>query len=313
MKINRKPCKVCGNFFGCITNKKYCSKSCFKANRNKKYHELTKSKTCTRCGVDFKGKKQEARCENCKGIFDVVEIQKPCGLKCRRCRRVYDLIERACTENSKDGIVYGLCSECIQKSREASSKRMQERNPMHKAECRARVASTVTGKKTNVEDYRELKNLKPRMTREDMSRAMKLKNPMNKPASKQKMMATMRFKIDSGDIAYKRGKDHHLWKGNRKRSFTIRSRLYNPWIKPILARDDYTCQKCGIRGGRLEVHHASMSFADAVLMFCDGRSLEEMTDIEFENVCEKIIEHHKEIEGTTYCVECHKKVDVQRR
>jgi 5-methylcytosine-specific restriction endonuclease McrA len=27
------------------------------------------------------------------------------------------------------------------------------------------------------------------------------------------------------------------------------------WRKSVFARDDYTCQRCGVKGGRLEAHH----------------------------------------------------------
>jgi len=30
---------------------------------------------------------------------------------------------------------------------------------------------------------------------------------------------------------------------------------YVQWRKAIYKRDDYTCQKCGVKGGRLEAHH----------------------------------------------------------
>lgn len=54
-----------------------------------------------------------------------------------------------------------------------------------------------------------------------------------------------------------RGEKHPFWKGgitplNKK----IRDSLeYNEWRKKVFERDNYTCQKCGLKGGRLEVHH----------------------------------------------------------
>ena len=30
---------------------------------------------------------------------------------------------------------------------------------------------------------------------------------------------------------------------------------YKKWVKEVFKRDDYTCQDCGIRGGKLEAHH----------------------------------------------------------
>ena len=30
---------------------------------------------------------------------------------------------------------------------------------------------------------------------------------------------------------------------------------YRLWREAVFARDNYTCQKCGVMGGRLEAHH----------------------------------------------------------
>lgn len=50
---------------------------------------------------------------------------------------------------------------------------------------------------------------------------------------------------------------HHLWKGG----LTSRNRLihgsveYKIWRESVFERDNYTCQECGQRGGKLEAHH----------------------------------------------------------
>lgn len=54
-----------------------------------------------------------------------------------------------------------------------------------------------------------------------------------------------------------RGENHPLWKGgisssNERVRKSIESRF---WKEGNMARDNYTCQKCGIRGGKLCVHH----------------------------------------------------------
>jgi len=46
------------------------------------------------------------------------------------------------------------------------------------------------------------------------------------------------------------------WKGGI--TFTKRPRqttIYYNWRKKVFERDNYTCQKCGIKGGKLEAHH----------------------------------------------------------
>lgn len=56
-----------------------------------------------------------------------------------------------------------------------------------------------------------------------------------------------------------KGKDHWNWKGgitpqNQKER---NSSQYRRWREAVFARDDYTCQKCGQRGGNLNAHHIS--------------------------------------------------------
>lgn len=65
----------------------------------------------------------------------------------------------------------------------------------------------------------------------------------------------------------KRGKEHPRFKGyplgeNHK----IRtSTEYKLWIKACMERDNWTCQKTGVSGGKLQVHHIH-NFADYPLL-----------------------------------------------
>jgi len=53
------------------------------------------------------------------------------------------------------------------------------------------------------------------------------------------------------------------WKGGvTKKNIILRYRIEQRcWVKSVLERDNFTCQKCGQRGGNLEVHHI-FNFAD---------------------------------------------------
>ena len=62
---------------------------------------------------------------------------------------------------------------------------------------------------------------------------------------------------------------------------------YKEWRRKIFTRDNFTCQNCGIRGGRLNAHHVA-SWVD----YPDKRY-----DVD---------------NGITLCVECHKKVRRER-
>lgn len=54
-----------------------------------------------------------------------------------------------------------------------------------------------------------------------------------------------------------KGANSHLWKGGRVvEALCIRnSYTYHDWRTAVYVRDDYTCQMCGEKGGKLCVHH----------------------------------------------------------
>jgi len=48
------------------------------------------------------------------------------------------------------------------------------------------------------------------------------------------------------------GPDHHNWKGGIEQP---RPEEHNRWSRKVRTRDDYTCQKCGTKTGRMHAHH----------------------------------------------------------
>ena len=53
-----------------------------------------------------------------------------------------------------------------------------------------------------------------------------------------------------------RGSDNPTYNPNRTENRRMRdSKMYKDWRDSVYKRDDYTCQCCGVRGGRLNVHH----------------------------------------------------------
>jgi hypothetical protein len=53
------------------------------------------------------------------------------------------------------------------------------------------------------------------------------------------------------------GEDHWNWQGgiSLQNKTERQSTEYIKWRKAVLAKDNYTCQICGIRGGELSAHH----------------------------------------------------------
>ena len=79
-------------------------------------------------------------------------------------------------------------------------------------------------------------------------------------------------------------------RGKKPRTYHLRKRgkygsvFDREWRIKVFERDDYTCQGCGIRGGRLQAHHI--------------KSYKEYPELRLD------IDN-----GQTFCIDCHKKTD----
>lgn len=114
---------------------------------------------------------------------------------------------------------------------------------------------------------------------------------------------------NKGSIGIRKGENHPNWKGGitpihlRIRS----SQQYAKWRTKIIIRDDYTCQICGKRGGKLHVDHL-IQFALILqqLKFSQG----------IENLFEKSMVYEplwNENNARTLCVDCHRTTDTYCR
>jgi len=90
------------------------------------------------------------------------------------------------------------------------------------------------------------------------------------------------------------------WKGGRTE---IRDRVrshffYRQWRCDVFQRDDYTCQMCGKRGGRLQADHIKPFYAilddNEIITIDDAVQCEELWNIN---------------NGRTLCIECHKNTE----
>lgn len=87
---------------------------------------------------------------------------------------------------------------------------------------------------------------------------------------------------------FTQGEKHHSWKGgitpeNKK---LRNSNEYILWRKACFERDNWTCQKTGISGGQIEVHHIN-NFADYPLLRTsieNGVTLSHKSHIEFHKI-----------------------------
>ncbi len=80
-----------------------------------------------------------------------------------------------------------------------------------------------------------------------------------------------------------KGSKHYLWKGGVTSEVQKlrKTNKYKKWRWSVFVRDNFTCQRCGQKGGKLNAHH--------ILSYIDHPKLQ---------LCLK--------NGVTYCEPCHK-------
>jgi len=95
------------------------------------------------------------------------------------------------------------------------------------------------------------------------------------------------------------GENSFYWKGGITplRKAIRHSNKYKEWRISIMKRDNYTCQKCGERGGWKEVDHYLISFA-TIIKECKIKTLEDAFN------CNKLWDINN---GRTLCRKCHRR------
>ena len=96
-----------------------------------------------------------------------------------------------------------------------------------------------------------------------------------------------------------RGRRGSNWKGGiTLLNHLIRTNFKNrQWISDVFTRDDFTCQECGQRGGKLHAHHKK-SFS-SIIQYYEIITLKEAIN------CEELWNINN---GITFCIKCHKKL-----
>jgi hypothetical protein len=98
------------------------------------------------------------------------------------------------------------------------------------------------------------------------------------------------------------GSKNHNWKGGlsgwRK---LARGRLNEHFVRPVMQRDDFTCQWCSSKK-KIVVHHHKRSFMEIVNLVkqnCDENNIDQFVD--------SIVNEHSLNDGITICKICHDK------
>ena len=316
-------CEVCGKSINDLPRqRRIClDPECEAEQKRRKYATSLKEKTCVKCGKTFLGTAKQTCCENCRKVrttnYKTVE-QK---ILCKYCNTVLETATVKLTSKTlleKHG--KKVCDICKSKNRKKVSEDMKLNNPMFNKETVNKV------RKTRREIYLAKCNLENRVpykpvsykgeTREMMIQRMKTNNPMFKPEIKQKVSETLKARILSGEIVYKKGKEHPLWKGNRNFNKAVRIELRN-WVKECFEKVNYTCQKCGKTHTELQVHHLE-PLRDIISKYLQkfNYTQEYINDIEgteeyFDFIKEIVKYHYDNFDiGIVVCPECHSKLDT---
>jgi len=131
--------------------------------------------------------------------------------------------------------------------------------------------------------------------------------------TKQKMRKSNKTKLLWQNLEYRKMmSEKHKWQRGKNNPAYIDGRhplvmrvrhssKYEEWIKKVFERDNYTCQKCGERGRRLEAHHikpfSRIWTENKIRTFEQAMDCEELWNID---------------NGQTLCVKCHKEISTRR-
>jgi len=132
-------------------------------------------------------------------------------------------------------------------------------------------------------------SIRSKETREKMSKAKNgNKNGLGNKANKgRKLSKETREKMSLS----RQGKNSHFWKGGKMKDYPENCRIrksieYKLWRNACFERDNFTCQKTGISGGELEVHHINnfADFPDKRLNISNGITLSKKVHKDFHKI-----------------------------
>lgn len=335
-----KKCEICGNIFNYRSNNQYCcSKECKNRNQSDKYKNKLLSLKCSFCGNEYNGTRHSKHCSECKGKRNNKYEKIKVSICCRICGKILSVVEKNKTKNSQK-IIGRNCESCKKQAiRINSEKKTGENNPNYKdgnSYNRVKTILTENGELVKIKQKNEnfkyklkkpLTKKKPKQLTEEqilekrkkreqtllaLSERMKNNNPMSKKETALKVGSTLKDKHTKGEIKYKKGKENHLWKGNRSNSNILRTDL-KEWKQKHLKLSNYCCEICGSKN-ELEIHHKYEPFREIIEKF----TIKPLNDYhneseEFLLLRENIKEYHKNVIGQVLCVICHAKIDEYRK
>lgn len=147
--------------------------------------------------------------------------------------------------------------------------------PILSAESRAKIAATLRGRKLPPEVVEKIRRANTGKKKSDADRrgiSERMRGNQH-CLGRQHSEQTRRLMSQSA----RRGAQSNFWRGGATEEAKLirQSAEYRLWRKAVFERDDYTCQLCGERGGRLHPDHIKRfsHFPELRFEVSNGRTL----------------------------------------
>lgn len=276
-----------------------------------------KQKKCRDCDtiITIENNSKKILCTDCKtnsfkNHFKIVCEQK---ILCKKCNSIIRTFYKKGNKTKKEVVGPWVCDNCKEKGKfEKITRNVFCKN------CKTLMYTESINKTYEAKDKKYsgvCLNCKKEIAKNNSDRMIK-NNPMKKEEIRLKVKNTTKENIKSGKIVYKKGKEHHLYLGNRYFGMECRKALYGTWIFPILERDNFRCTKCG-ENKKLQVHHIKPLrsiikevFKENNLIYESAYFTRENNEELFNKLLEEVVKKHKLDNGITVCMNCHSIIDA---
>lgn len=185
----------------------------------------------------------------------------PSTLICERCKLPFQHLRR----NKKKCAACSLCLICGKPTKEGRTNYCS-----HRCGANQRKGQRVTQRPRATTNCRTCQKLIVQRHRKHLYCSLRCSGLATYPRVATKMRAAPRRSREERSDAARarqgrrglprpnmRGPNCPLWRGgtSEARSLEYNRNAHRQWRKAVFERDDYTCQRCGQRGGHLNAHH----------------------------------------------------------
>jgi len=270
------------------------------------YKNAILPRTCKYCGNSFLGTGKQVVCSK-ECTTTARKNKDPFCFWITQCHTCLTVIKKVpkFIKTAESKLYLVRCSNCCKERRaflvRERSKARTERNKLDVENFEEVIFADGKVRVVNIEKRLQTK------------KRMLENNPMKRPEISEKVSQIFKEKIESGEITYKKGACHHLWKGNRSNNKYIRVRLL-PWIKEVQKLHNWKCDRCS-SNIKLEVHHTE-PLRIIIGKFVKYPLSEYSQDSDdFEELINTVLKYHYDNMhiGQLLCQKCHCEIDSFRQ